>query len=119
MTTLARLLAAGLLSFGLSEQRPQRPLRACWPGTASALSPFSPLQIPDLIGVLERRYLDRTGLVRHRSIGDLMRYAALNQGGDDFNDYAGFVPVKLISPGLAGPHSSDRSPAAVHLQPPG
>ncbi|MGH9720935.1 MAG: hypothetical protein ACRD8O_12035 [Bryobacteraceae bacterium] len=58
-------------------------------------SPFSPVQVPDLIGVRERRYLDRTGLIRHRSIGDLMRYAALNQGGDDFSAYAGFVPAKL------------------------
>lgn len=61
-------------------------------------SPFSPVQVPDLIGVRERRYLDRTGLVRHRSIGDLMRYAALNQGGDEFSDYGGFVPAKLIEP---------------------
>ena len=58
-------------------------------------SPFSPVQVPDLIGVRERRYLDRTGLFRHRSIGDLMRYAALNQGGDDFSTYAGFMPAKL------------------------
>jgi hypothetical protein len=44
-------------------------------------SPFYPVQVPDLIGVQDRRYLDRTGLQQHRSIVDLMRYAALNQGG--------------------------------------
>ena len=34
----------------------------------------SPLaKIPDLIGVRDRRYLDATGFVRHRDIGDLMR----------------------------------------------
>jgi hypothetical protein len=38
-------------------------------------------RIPDLIGVKDRDYLDATGLVRHRSPGDLMRYAALI-GGD-------------------------------------
>jgi hypothetical protein len=38
-----------------------------------------PPQIPDLIGVRERRYLDHTGLIRHRSIGDLMRYSSLAQ----------------------------------------
>jgi hypothetical protein len=38
-----------------------------------------PPQIPDVIGVRERRYLDHTGLVRHNSIGDLMRYATLVQ----------------------------------------
>lgn len=38
-----------------------------------------PTQVPDLIGIKDRRYLDHTGLVRHRSIGDLMRYGAFNQ----------------------------------------
>lgn len=38
-----------------------------------------PPQIPDLIGVRERRYLDHTGLVRQRNIGDLMRYSSLAQ----------------------------------------
>ena len=45
-------------------------------------SPFSPAKLPDLIGIKDRRYLDATGLVRQRDIGDLMRYAALNQGCD-------------------------------------
>jgi mono/diheme cytochrome c family protein len=38
-----------------------------------------PPQIPDLIGVRERRFLDHTGLIRHRTIGDLMRYSSLAQ----------------------------------------
>src|SRR4051794_358505 len=38
-----------------------------------------PPQIPDLIGVRERRFLDHTGLIRHRSVGDLMRYSSLAQ----------------------------------------
>ena len=42
---------------------------------------FLPIQVPDLIGVKDRRYLDRTGLEIHRSIGDMMRYSAMNQGG--------------------------------------
>jgi hypothetical protein len=45
----------------------------------SHTSLFAPPQIPDLIGVAERRYLDHTGLVRHREIGDLMRYSTLVQ----------------------------------------
>ena len=56
-------------------------------------SVLSPVQIPDLTGVRERRYLDRTGLVRHREPGDLMRYAALNQGGDLLNRYGSFIPA--------------------------
>jgi hypothetical protein len=38
-----------------------------------------PPQIPDLIGVMERRFLDHTGLIRQRNIGDLMRYSSLAQ----------------------------------------
>ena len=52
-----------------------------------------PAQTPDLIGVRERRYLDHTGLQQHRSIVDLMRYAALNQGADVLASYAGFIPA--------------------------
>jgi hypothetical protein len=56
-------------------------------------SPFAPAQVPDLIGVKDRKYLDRTGLQQQHSIVDLMRYAALNQGGDDLANFNGFVPV--------------------------
>lgn len=52
-----------------------------------------PVQTPDLIGVKDRRYLDHTGLQQHRSIADLMRYAAINQGADDLASYAGFIPA--------------------------
>jgi hypothetical protein len=55
-------------------------------------SPFFPPHIPDLIGIKDRRYLDSSGLVRHRSIADLMRYAALNQGADALSLYGGFRP---------------------------
>src|SRR5688572_5282025 len=42
-------------------------------------SPFSPAQVPDLIGIRERRYLDHSGLVLHRGIDDLMRYAEIGR----------------------------------------
>jgi len=51
---------------------------------------FAPVQVPDLIGVKDRKYLDRTGLQQHRSIVDLMRYAALNQGMDLVSSFDGF-----------------------------
>jgi len=54
---------------------------------------FLAVQVPDLIGVKDRLYLDRTGLENHRSIGDLMRYAAMNQGGDSLASYTGFIPA--------------------------
>lgn len=56
-------------------------------------SPIFPPQIPDLIGVRERKYLDHTGLQLHRSIVDMMRYAALNQGADLLASYNGFIPA--------------------------
>jgi hypothetical protein len=55
-------------------------------------SAFYPARIPDLIGVKDRHYLDASGLVRHRSIVDLMRYAALNQGADMLSSYGSFRP---------------------------
>jgi hypothetical protein len=48
--------------------------------------------VPDLIGIKDRRYLDSTGLQQHRSIVDLMRYAALNQGASGLASYGGFIP---------------------------
>lgn len=53
---------------------------------------FYPVQVPDLIGVRQRRFLDRTGINLHRDIGDLMRYAALNQGVDDLASFGGWRP---------------------------
>ncbi len=53
---------------------------------------FSPPAIPDLIGIRDRRYLDKSGLGRHRGIADLMRYAAMNQLLDVNGNYGGFVP---------------------------
>jgi hypothetical protein len=41
----------------------------------------------------DRRYFDRTGLELHRNIGDLMRYAAMNQGADCLGNFAGFIPA--------------------------
>ena len=45
----------------------------------SHTSMILPPQIPDIIGVKDRRFLDHTGLVQHRSIADLMRYSTLVQ----------------------------------------
>jgi hypothetical protein len=56
-------------------------------------SALAPTQLPDLIGIKDRRYLDKSGLQRHRGVADLMRYAALNQGADDLGDYSGFIPA--------------------------
>ena len=63
-------------------------------------SPFFPVHVPDLIAVKDRRYLDSTGLQQHRSIVDMMRYAALNQGADNLASYDGFIPLMAFPLGL-------------------
>jgi hypothetical protein len=60
-------------------------------------SPIHPPHIPSLIGVQDIKYLDSTGLVRHRSIGDLMRYAALNTGLDTLAKYGDFQPATSMT----------------------
>ena len=60
----------------------------------------SPPQIPDLIGIRDRRYLDHTGTKLHRSIGDLMRYSALAQGADVGSSWGDFRLVEDIPPFL-------------------
>ena len=60
------------------------------------LSLFAPAQIPDLIGVQTRRFLDHTGLVQHRSIADLMRYVAIVQGANAFDRFGDFLLVDPV-----------------------
>jgi hypothetical protein len=84
-------------------------------------SPLYPVQVPDLIGVQDRHYLDRTGLQQHRSIADMMRYAALNQFADFISSYDGFIPAdvpdhnKLPDPNSAGGRYSDTQLYALAL----
>jgi hypothetical protein len=51
-----------------------------------------PVHVPSLIGIQDRRYLDATGLVRHRTIGDVMRYAVINMGLDLYARFGDFQP---------------------------
>jgi hypothetical protein len=80
-------------------------------------STLTPVQVPDLIGVKDRRYLDRTGLQQLGSMVDLMRYAALNQGGDDMASFGGFIPdgSPLPEPGKVGERYSDTQLYALAL----
>ena len=59
-----------------------------------------PAQIPDLIGVQDRLYLDHTGLQQHRSIADLMRYDAINNFIEEVTDYNRFQPASLTDSSL-------------------
>lgn len=55
-------------------------------------SAMYPIQTPDLIGVKDRLYLDRTGLQQHRGIVDMMRYDAVNNFINEVSSYDGFIP---------------------------
>jgi len=68
-----------------------------------------PARVPDLFGVAERRFLDATGLVEQRSLIDLMRYAALNEGADELASYAGFRPAAADFAMLPDPGTLERS----------
>ena len=79
---------------------------------------FYPVQVPDLVGVQDRHYLDRKGLVLQRSIGDIMRYAAMNRGafdgGDNLANHNGFIPADppsfrtLPTPATQGRYSDEQ-----------
>jgi hypothetical protein len=87
----------------------------------SNTSMFVPPQIPDLIGVEERRYLDHTGLVRHRGIADLMRYSSLVQDMSGYDRYGDLQPLNPDA-GHAARYSDEQLYALVlylySLQPP-
>jgi hypothetical protein len=55
-------------------------------------APYYPTAIPSLIGIKDIKYLDHTGLMQHRSPGDLMRYSAFNMGMDRYVDFGGYIP---------------------------
>ncbi len=65
-----------------------------------------PNNIPDLIGIKDRKYLDYTGLMMHRNIGDIMRYSAFNQTLDMLNSYDGFIPAGIEFKTLPEPGTS-------------
>jgi len=81
---LKQLSATGLLELLLA------PVSGTFPRART--SRIFPPVVSDLIGIRDRKYLDATGLVRHRSIGDLMRYAAIVTGAEDLAHYNGFRP---------------------------
>ena len=83
-------------------------------------SALYPAQIPDLIGVEDRLYLDHTGLQQHRSIADLMRYDAINNFIEELTTYAGFRPIlgkeaELPDPASVSGRVSDRELYALAM----
>ena len=95
-------------------------LEAIPPGVCArqGSSALYPPRIPDLFGVKDRKYLDATGHVQHRSTADLMRYAALNQGMDYFILYGTWRPRgQLPDPSKLGRYSDEQLYAlALYLE---
>ena len=52
-----------------------------------------PVRVPSLVGIADIKYLDATGLVRNRSMADIMRYAVINEGLDTLAHYGDFQPT--------------------------
>jgi len=81
-------------------------------GTSSAF----PVRVPSLVGVADIKYFDATGLVRHRSIGDLMRYDIVNTGMDLTAHFGDFQPRSTARPfGVDGTRFSDEQLYALAL----
>ncbi|MGI4835215.1 MAG: hypothetical protein ACRYFK_17310 [Janthinobacterium lividum] len=78
-----------------SKEKIAQAFEALPPGTngRQGTSILFPPAVPDLIGVQQRTYLDHGGLARHRSLGDMMRYIAINQALDFVARYDGFLPA--------------------------
>lgn len=76
----------------LARSAPGRGAGIRWGG-----EPQFPIQVPDLTGIKDRKYLDHTGLHLHRSIGDIMRYAAMatNYGMERYRRYGDFIPAGI------------------------
>lgn len=53
---------------------------------------YYPAEVPDLIGIKNRKYIDHTATHLHRGVGDLMRYAALVS----FAETANFGPYHVL-----------------------
>ncbi len=65
-----------------------------------------PAKTPVLIGVQDLKYLDATGLSRHRGPDDFMRYAIVNQGLNGLAQFGPFQPGGLL-PGASRPGRYD------------
>jgi hypothetical protein len=73
----------------------------------------APTSIPDLYNLKDRKYLDHTGLMRHRNATDLMLYATLNQQADRYDKYGGQT-VMAPWPNEGGPKLSRYSDAQLY-----
>jgi Di-haem oxidoreductase, putative peroxidase len=75
-----------------------------------------PVRVPSLIGIRDIKYFDATGMVRHRSIADLMRYDIINTGLDLMAHFGDFQPSTSAAPyGMDGMRFGDEQLYALAL----
>ena len=61
-------------------------------------SMFSPARIADLIGLKQRRYMDFTAHMRHRSPSDVMRFTDFHQWESKYASFGPYQPQKIPDP---------------------
>jgi len=94
------ILSKDAFSQWLTKDEYLRQIAASRPGVFArqGTSRSHPVRTPSLVGIQDLKYLDSTGLVRHRSIADLMRYAIINMGLDTRAYYGDFQPSPKPTP---------------------
>ena len=83
--------------------------------TRIGVSIFAPPKVADLTGVKERKYLDLIARVRHRNIGDLMRYANFQPGEEAFYSDRPVVPAEAMPQAFSLFRYSDEQAYALAL----
>jgi hypothetical protein len=81
----------------------------------SGVSVSTPVKIADLIGVRDRKYLDLIARVRHRNIGDMMRYAAFDPGDVVFFADRNALPDRMLPDAATLARFSDEQLFALSL----
>jgi hypothetical protein len=108
-------LADGIASKDIDEIA--RMHEAIPPGVNARIgvSLLSPPKVADLIGVKDRNYLDLIARVRHRSIGDLMRYVNFEPGEKAFFADRTNIPPEAIPAAESMYRYSDEQAFALAL----
>jgi mono/diheme cytochrome c family protein len=112
-----RIVSREEFQKSISKDEYVRRIAAFHPGVLArqGTSSSHPPHIPSLIGIQDISYLDATGLSRNRSIGDVMRYAIVNQGLDSLAHYGDFQPSAESAAFAAGTRYSDEQLYALAL----
>ena len=109
-----------LLADGISEKDIDEIARmheAIPPGvnTRIGISVLTPPKVADLIGIKDRKYLDLIARIRHRNIGDLMRYSIWELGETAFYADRNAIPPEAMPSSSSLYRYSDEQAYALAL----